>query len=167
MLIVYLIGIRHQTNKAFLMLIIATLVWSGTLTMSQIGPSLPYKLITVTEFLRYFAWLHVLHFAAGYYIDRTTRYQIANLLSPLSIGILFLLSLLILSFNDELVSFFGLQTPTILQFGLLLGFSILGLLLVEQVLRNTAAIDRNSVKLLCISAAASSCMIFLYFQTHC
>jgi putative PEP-CTERM system histidine kinase len=126
--------------------------------MSQIGSSLSFKLITAIEYLRYVAWFHVLHFAAGYYVDRTTRYQLANPLSPLSIGILLSISLVILGFNDELVSFFGLQAPTIIPFGWMLGFSVLGLLLVEQVLRNTAEIDRNGVKLLCISAAA----IFVY-----
>jgi len=128
------------------------------LTMSQIGSSLSFKLITLSEFLRYFAWLHVLHLAAGYYIDRTTRYHIANPLSPLNIGILLLLSLVSLGFNDELVSFFGLQTPTIILFGWMLGFSILGLLLTEQVLRNSAEKDRSSMKLLCLSAA----IIFAY-----
>ena len=74
LLIVYFIGIRNRTNKAFFILIVATLVWSTTLTLSQIGSSLPFKLITITEFLRYFAWLHLLHLAAGYYIDRSTKY---------------------------------------------------------------------------------------------
>lgn len=158
LLIVYLIGIRHQTNKAFLILIIATLLWSVTLTMSQIGPSLSFKLVTASEFLRYFTWFNILHLAAGYYIDRRTKYQILNPLSPINIAFILLLSLLTLGFNDELVSFFGLRTPTIIQFGWMLGFSILGLLLAEQVLRNTAEIHRSSIKLLCISAAT----IFAY-----
>ena len=164
LLIVYFIGIRNRTNKAFLVLIIATLVWSATLTLSQVGPSLSFKLITVTEFLRYFAWLHLLHHAAGYYIDRSTKFQITNPLSPVSVGVLFLLSLLILGLNDELVSFFELRTPTIIQFGWMLGFSVLGLLLVEQVLRNTVEVDRNSINFLCISAAAIFVFDFFVFS---
>jgi len=164
LLIVHFIGIRDQTNKAFLILIVASLVWSATLTMGQIGPSLSFKLITFTEFLHYYAWLHILHYAAGYYIDRSARYEITNLLSPVSVGILILLALAILGLNDELVSFFGLQTSTIIQIGWMLGFSVLGLLLVEQVLRNTTESDRNSILLLCLSAAAIFAYDFFVFS---
>ena len=158
LLIVYFIGIRNKTNKSFLLLILVTLVWSAILTLSQVGPSLSFKLITVAEFLRYFIWFHILHRAAGYFIDRPTKYQFTNPLSPISVGILFLVSLVFLGLNDELVSLLGLQTPTIIQIAWMLGFSVLGLLLVEQVIRNTSEADRYSIKLLCISAAA----IFVY-----
>ena len=158
LLVIYFIGIRKQTNKSLLLLIVVTLAWSATLTLSQVGPSLSFKLITIAEFLRYFVWFHILQRAAGYFIEGPTKYQISNPLSPINVGILFLVALVFLGLNDELVSFFKIEVPTIILISWMLGFSVLGLLLIEQVLRNTAEADRYSIKLLCISAAA----IFVY-----
>jgi putative PEP-CTERM system histidine kinase len=164
LLIVYFFSKRNKTNKSFLLLIFVVLLWSVILTLSQVGPSLPFKLVTAVEFLRYFFWFHILHRAAGYFIDRPSKYQFTNILSPISVGILFLISLVFLGFNDQLVAFLGLRTPTIMQFGWMLGFSILGLLLVEQVIRNVAETDRHSIKLLCISAAALFGFDFFVFS---
>ena len=60
--------------------------------------------------------------------------------------------------NDFWVSLFEPEFPVIIQVAWMLVFSILGLLLVEQVIRNTPASSRGAIVLLCISAGA----IFVY-----
>lgn len=134
------------------------------LTMSQIGSSVAFKLITVTELLRYLAWFYVLHSAAGYYLENPYKYEVSNPTSPLGVCLIFLVSLVTLFANDFLVSFFHLRSPIIIQVGLMLLYSVLGLLLVEQVLRNTPPSNRKSIGLLCISVGSLFVYDFFVFS---
>jgi putative PEP-CTERM system histidine kinase len=122
--------------------------------MSQIGASIAFQMITVAELLRYFTWLYVLHSAAGYYLEKPYKFKLSNLLSPLGIGLIFSIAVVTLIGNDFLISFFHLRNPVIIQIGWMLVFSVLGLLLVEQVVRNANQASRKSVSFLCISAGA-------------
>ena len=134
------------------------------LTTSQVGSSVAFQLITATELLRYAAWFYVLHSAAGYYLDSPYRYEVLNPASPLGVSLIFVASLLILLTNNYIVNFFHLTSPIIIQLGLMLLFSVLGLLLVEQVLRNTPQSNRNSISLLCISAGSLFVYDFFVFS---
>ena len=147
-----------RISKPFIILLCATLLWSGLLTLSQIGASIAFQMITIAELMRYFTWFYILHTAAGYYLEANTGFSFSNPLTPKSVTGIFVLALVSLVGNDYLVSLFRLDNPIAIQIGWLLCFSILGLLLVEQVVRNTPASSRGAIALLCISAGA----IFVY-----
>jgi len=159
LLAIYFVGSqRGRISKPFIALLAATLLWSGLLTLSQVGASVAFLMISVAEILRYFTWFFILHTAAGYYLEDNNRLSWSNPLTPKSVAIFFVLALVCLALNDYLVEFFQLRNPIAIQIGWLLGFSTLGLLLVEQVYRNTPAASRGPIALLCISAGA----IFVY-----
>ncbi len=158
-LIIYFIGFRGKLKaKPFLLLVSATLVWSGLLTLSQIGPSIAFGMIIVSELLRYFTWFYVLQSASGQYAGKPYQPGTYSFFSPLNIAILFGIAFITLSFNDYLSAIFELQSTISIQIGWMLFFSILGLALVEQLFRNTVPAYRWSINLLCISAGA----IFVY-----
>ena len=159
LLAIYFVGSQQgRISKPFIALLGATLLWSGLLTLSQVGASVAFQMITVAELLRYFTWFYILHTAAGYYLEANTRFSLSNPLTPKSVAVFFVLALVGLAANDYLVSLFELTNPIAIPLAFLLGFSTLGLLLVEQVIRNTPAANRGAIALLCISAGA----IFVY-----
>ena len=144
LLAIYFVGSqRGRISKPFIALLAATLLWSGLLTLSQVGASVAFLMISVAEILRYFTWFFILHTAAGYYLEDNNRLSWSNPLTPKSVAIFFVLALVCLAFNDYLVELFQLRNPIAIQIGWLLGFSTLGLLLVEQVYRNTPAASRG------------------------
>ncbi|MCP4432976.1 MAG: PEP-CTERM system histidine kinase PrsK [Gammaproteobacteria bacterium] len=158
-LVIYFVGFEGKLKaKPFLLLVSATFVWSGLLTMSQIGASIAFKMIVVSELLRYFTWFYVLQSAAGLYVNNPFSFRTGNLFSPLNIAVLFVIAIVTLSFNDYFNAVFQIQKPVTIQIGWMLLFSILGLVLVEQLFRNTASGYRRSISFLCISAGA----IFIY-----
>ena len=165
LLAIYFVGSQQgRLSKPFIALLGATLLWSGLLTLSQVGASVAFQMITVAELLRYFTWFYILHTAAGYYLEGNTRFSFSNPLTPKSISVFFVLALVSLAANDYLVSLFGLSNPIVIPLAGLLFFSTLGLLLVEQVIRNTPAINRGAIALLCISAGAIFVYDFLVFS---
>ena len=115
-------------------------------------------MITVSELLRYFTWFYVLQSASGLYPDNPFALGKRSLFSPLNLVVLFVLAAVSLGLNDYLNAFFQLQSPIIIQIGWVLLFSILGLVLVEQLYRNTTSEHRWSIIFLCISAGS----IFAY-----
>ena len=159
LLAIYFVG-RQQAriSKPFVALLVVTLLWSGLLTMSQVGSSVDYLLVTVVELLRYFCWFLVLHAATGYYVTENNHFSWSNPLTPKSVAFILMLALISLAANNQLVLWFELQNPIAIPIGWMLGFSTLGLLQVEQVLRNTPAANRKPIALLCVSAGA----IFVY-----
>ena len=158
-LVIYFIGFEGKLKaKPFLLLVSATFVWSGLLTMSQIGASIAFKMIVVSELLRYFTWFYVLQSATGLYINNPFSFRTGNLFSPLNIAVIFIVAIITLGFSEYLNSAFQIQYPVTIQIGWMLLFSILGLVLVEQLFRNTALAYRRSISFLCISAGS----IFIY-----
>ena len=158
-LIIYFIGFRKPSRgNPFLLLISATFIWSFLLTMSQIGESIAFAMISISELLRYFTWIYVLHSAMGLYSGNPYKFDPKNVVSPLNVTILIIVSLLTLGFNEYLVTFFNLQSPIIIQIAWMMVFSIVGLILVEQLYKNSLENHRWGINLLCISAGS----IFIY-----
>ena len=149
---------QSSKGKPFFLLIISTLVWSALLTMSQIGASIAFEMVYIAELLRYFTWFYVLQFVMGAYQEGPHRFSLSSPLSPLTISLLFILSAISLVFNDGLTHFFNFRHTNTIQIGWMLIFTILGLILVEQLYRNTSLENRWRINFLCISAGA----IFIY-----
>ena len=126
--------------------------------MSQIGASLAFEMIFIAELLRYFTWLYVLHHAIGYYQDKSIKFDISNLFSPLFVSILFIIAFIILILNDSIILLLKINNPNIIQSAWLMVFAIIGLILVEQLYRNTSHEFRWKISFLCISAGS----IFIY-----
>lgn len=159
LLAIYFVGSQQgQISKSFVLLLCATLIWSGLLTLSQIGASIAFEMVTIAELMRYFTWFYILHSAAGYHLEGHSNFHFSNPLTPRNVAIIFVVALISLASNDFWASLFEFESPIALQIGWMLCFSILGLLLVEQVVRNTPASNRGTIALLCISAGA----IFVY-----
>ncbi|MFT5219711.1 MAG: putative PEP-CTERM system histidine kinase, partial [Gammaproteobacteria bacterium] len=155
LLTIYFVGDRQgKYSKSFILLLLATLIWSVLLTLSQVGASTAFSLVTVAELLRYFTWFYLLHSAAGYYLQDKQGFRFSNPITPISVAVMFTISLATLFANDFLVELFDIANPVAIQILWNLIFSVLGLLLIEQVIRNTPASERGSIGFLCISAGA-------------
>ena len=164
-LILAFIGQRQSLKgKPFFLLIISTFVWSALLTMSQIGASIAFEMVFIAELLRYFTWIYVLQQAMGAYQEKPFRFNPSNPLSPLFVSILFFIAAITLLFNDALLELFGFKNPNSIQIGWILIFSVLGLILVEQLYRNTSVENRWKVSFLCISAGAVFAFDFFVFS---
>ena len=126
--------------------------------MSQIGASLENEMIFIAELLRYFTWFYVLHHLIGYYQKDTLFKPPPKYSSPLGVSLLFIISLISLIFDEKITALLSLKNSNIIQISWMLGFSILGLIVVEQIYRNTSKESRSKVIYLCISAGA----VFIY-----
>lgn len=158
-LIIYLAGVSSSpVSRSFVLLIGANVAWSLLLTLSQVGSSIPFKLVMVGELLRYFTWFYVLQQTTGQYRRELSRPNRFSVLSPVSTAIVFGIALLTVLFNDNLGALIGVRIPSLWQIVWILLFSVLGLLVVEQIYRNTRDDERHKIVYLCISAGA----IFVY-----
>lgn len=159
LLIIYFIGIQ-KGNKGtpFLLLVLATLVWSLLLIMSQIGASNAFDLVMVAELLRYYTWFYVIQIATGRSFSESFKLSLKDPLSAANSTLFFVLSLLLVIFNEKWNELFELISPISIQIGLMLVISVWGLVMVEQLFRNTHITERWSINFLCISAGA----IFVY-----
>ncbi len=165
LLIIYFIGIQKgQKGKPYLLLVVATLVWSILLIMSQIGASKAFDLIMVAELLRYYTWFYVLQIASGRQFEQWFKFSLSDPLSPVNISILFLIALIVVLFNESLSKIFLINNPIYIQIALMLLLSVLGLLLVEQLYRNTPQAERWTVNFLCISSGAIFCYDFFVYS---
>jgi putative PEP-CTERM system histidine kinase len=165
LLAIYFVGSQQERlSKPFIILLCATLIWSGLLTLSQIGASIAFEMVTIAELMRYFTWFYILHTAAGYYLRANAGFKFSNPLTPINVAGVFVLALITLATNDFWVSTLELRNPISLQIGWLLCFSVLGLLLVEQVIRNTPSTNRGTIVFLCISAGAIFAYDFFVFS---
>lgn len=159
LLIIYFIGVQKENKGTpYFLLVLATLIWSILLIMSQIGASNAFDLVMVAELLRYYTWFYVLLIAAGKHFGKPYRFSMSDPLSPFNISIFFLLALILVIFNEYWTLLFNLNSPIFIQIGLMLLLSVLGLMMVEQLFRNTAQSDRWMINFLCISSGA----IFIY-----
>ncbi len=158
-LVIYFVGFQQGSKgRPFLLLIAATLIWSSLLTLSQIDASSAFEIVIVSELIRYFTWFYVLQSAAGLYQENPFRLKITQAFSPLNIVLIFLVCVATLALNDVLVEWFDLANAVYIQIFWLMLFSIIGLILVEQLFRNTTPSSRWLVSFLCLSAGA----IFIY-----
>ena len=159
-LTIYFIGFHTATKgKSFLLLVLTTLCWSFLLTLSQIGPSIAFEMVAISELLRYFTWFYVIQSAMGLFAaEHTYKFDARNLVSPFNTVILVIISLITLGFNDFLATMLNLESSIAIQIAWMLVFSIFGLILVEQLFRNASGDNRLSINLLCISAGS----IFIY-----
>ena len=58
---VYFVSTRRgKISKSFVLLLATTLVWSCILSLSQIGTSIPFSIVTAAELARYFSWFYIL-----------------------------------------------------------------------------------------------------------
>ncbi len=158
-LIIHLASRRSSGHGTpFLLLIVATVIWGGLLTLSQVGPSIPFEMIMIAELLRFFTWIYVLQTADGKYSQTRFRLSLSDPLSPLVISVLFVVAFLSVTFGDHLISLLHIKSTALLEFSWMLLFSILGLIVVEQLYRNTPKSELWSVNFLCLSAGA----VFVY-----
>lgn len=149
---------RSSLGKPFFLLITSTLIWSALLTMSQVGDSLNYEMIYIAELLRYYTWFYVLHHLIGYYRGDNVHARVSGILSPFPISIIFIASLISLLLITNISSLENRLSISLLQIIWMLLFSILGLMLVEQLYRNTFQDQRAKIVYFCISAGA----VFIY-----
>jgi putative PEP-CTERM system histidine kinase len=157
--IFFFIGIHPgKSSRPFLLLIAATAIWSAMLTLSQIGASIAFEMVFMAELLRYYTWIYVLQTATGRYETKHKILSLRDPLSPVLISAVFLFSFATLLLNTSLFDVFSIRTPIIAQFSWMMFFSVLGLILVEQLFRNTPKAHRWNILLLCISAGA----VFIY-----
>lgn len=159
LLIFIFIGIKPgKTSRPFLLLIAAIAIWSALLTLSQIGASIEFEMVFVAELLRYYSWIYVLQTATGRFQDKKKVLSIKDPLSPIPISLAFFLAALTLLINNLLTDSFGVTAPILVQASWMMFFSVTGLILVEQLFRNTPPAHRWNILLLCISAGA----VFIY-----
>ena len=164
-LIVAFIGQRNNAKgKPFFLLIVATLIWSCLLTMSQIEASIAYEMIFIADLLRYYTWFYVLQHATGSFTSTKLNDLIKNPFSPFYISLLFLISVFTLLMNDELVEIFNLSPVNLISISWMLIFTVLGIILVEQLFRNTPSKHRAPIIFLCISAGAVFIFDFFVFS---
>ena len=163
-LIISFIGMKKlNSGKLFLLLVSATLIWSAMLTLSQLGKSIAFEIVVIAELLRYFTWFYVLQQASGLYQGKPFRLNIYNPFSPAGVIIVFILALLTLLVNQPITDFFKLDSPVILEIGWMMSLSIMGLVLVEQLYRNTEAEYRSRISYLVVSAGAIFSYDFFVF----
>ena len=158
-LILEFIGRRQgQKGRQILLLIASTLIWSALLTLSQVGSSRAIEMVFVAELLRYYTWFYVLHHLLGVSLRNTPSHGLMLLISPIAVSVLFAISLVSLYFNNDLIQWLGLGNPNSLHISWMMLFSLIGLVLVEQLYRNTEEDSRWKISYFCISAGA----IFIY-----
>ena len=152
---------KQKQGKLFLLLITATLIWSGTLTLSQMGSSIAFEMVFIAELLRYFTWFYTLQHVSGQYHQKPLKLSINNPLAPIVIILIFVIAVAFLILNDYLNNLLQFQTPNIILIGWLMIFSILGLILVEHLYRNTSSDSHDKISFFAISAGAIFCFDFL------
>ena len=154
---------KQKQGKLFLLLITATLIWSGTLTLSQMGSSIAFEMVFIAELLRYFTWFYTLQHVSGQYQQKPFKLCINNPLAPIVIILIFVIAVAFLILNDYLNNLLQFQTPNIILIGWLMIFSILGLILVEHLYRNTSSDSHDKISFFAISAGAIFCFDFFVF----
>ena len=124
LLAIYFVGSQlGRISKPFVLLLCATLIWSGLLTLSQIGASIAFEMVTIAELMRYFTWFYILHSAAGYHLEGNSKFHLSNPLTPRSVcSIIFVVALVSLASNDFWAALFEFESPIALQIGWMLLF---------------------------------------------
>lgn len=146
-----------------MLLVTASLIWSGLLTLSQVGPSLPFEMIMTAELLRLFTWIYVLQMAEGKYNGKWYKLSLSNPLGPSFISILFAVALVSVLFIDHIAPWDS-GDILLLEFSWLLWFSVIGLIAVEQLYRNTPKSEQWNVNFICLSAGTVLIYDFFVFS---
>jgi len=118
-------------------------------------------MIFIAELLRYYTWFYVIQHVSGSYEKKPLSEYLSTPFSPLYISLLFIVSVLTLFINDFIVDSFNLLSPNIISLIWMFIFSVIGMMLVEQLYRNTPSEFRRDINFLCISAG--SIFIFDFF----
>ncbi|MBL7004557.1 MAG: PEP-CTERM system histidine kinase PrsK [Gammaproteobacteria bacterium] len=159
MLAIFIIGQRDSPKgKPFIALIGVSVVWSGLLLLSQLGASFAFEFVVVAELLRSMAWIFVLQFAMGDYSSKKEALNFKNLLSPINLFIILLISFVALIFNQNISLALDIENAIFIELLLQFLFPVIGLVIVEQLYRNTIKEERGTVQILCLSAAS----VFIY-----
>ncbi len=162
-LVIHLLSRSKRRGRAFLLLVTASLIWSGLLTLSQVGPSLPFEMIMTAELLRLFTWIYVLQMAEGKYNGKWYKLSLSNPLGPSFISILFAVALVSVLFIDHIAPWDS-GDILLLEFSWLLWFSVIGLIAVEQLYRNTPKSEQWNVNFICLSAGTVLIYDFFVFS---
>ena len=133
------------------------------LTLSQLGDSIAFEIVVIAELLRYFTWFYVLQQASGLYQGNPFQKGFYSPFSPAGVVIIFIFALLTLLFNQPIIELSNLESPVILEIGWMMALSIMGLVLVEQLYRNTETEYRSSISYLVVSAGAIFSYDFFVF----
>ena len=149
---------KGSFSKQFLLLLIANIIWSFLLLLSQFGASIPLEMAIASDVLRAYTWIYVLQTALGIYQDKEFWYARWNPLSRTNLLAFFLLALLLLGLDEFVSGIFNSVSNATIPIFLLFIFIIIGLLFVELLYRNTRKEHRHAVLYLCISAGA----VFVY-----
>ncbi len=159
LLVIHLLS-RHREHggRPFLLLVSATVIWSALLTLSQIGSSIPFGMVMMAELLRLYTWIYVLHRADGKYQREWYKVSLSDPLSPLTVSVLFAISFISILVKDFIPVSENPGSSLLLEFSWLLLFSIVGLISVEQLYRNTPRGEQWNVNFICLSAGA----VFVY-----
>ena len=153
LLLLYFLSLyKGSISKQFLLLIIASIVWSLLLALSQVGTSIPLEMVMAADYLRSFTWLYVLQTAIGIYQGKDFWYAPLHPFSRRSLLLFFLISELSLLVNGQIFNGFGLSSPLLIPLIFLFSYSILGLVFIESLYRNTEKSKRPGIVYLCISA---------------
>jgi len=155
MLALFLVGQRGSPKgMPFVALIAVATVWSGLLMMSQIGASIAFELVVLAELFRSLTWIFVLQYAMGSYASKKQIFDFKNSLSPINIFILLIFSFVTLLFNHHISIALEFENVNFVETLLQFLYPVIGLIIVEQLYRNTPKHERWNIQILCLSAAA-------------
>ncbi len=159
MLALFLVGQRDNSKgKPFVALIAVAVLWSGLLMMSQVGASFAFEFIVIAELFRSLVWIFVLQYAMGSYSSKASIFDFKNILSPINVFFALMVSFILLIFNHNITVALEFKNVNFIETLLQIIFPVIGLVIVEQLYRNTPKQDRWSIQILCLSAAS----IFIY-----
>lgn len=152
-----------QQGRHFITLALVTTIWSITLALQSSPLNISISVIATIELGRNIVWYLLLLYFSG----RLTPNIRSNITSPLSLGwiVMLIASALIAIYLSSYSQFIAsLIRHTSLVLAILLGSSVLGLLLVEQLYRNTRSEFRWHIQYLAIAAAAIFAYDFYLFS---
>ncbi len=145
-------------GKPFIALIGVSVIWSGLLLFSQIGASLAFELVVIAELFRSIVWIFVLQYAMGSYSSKKRMFDYKNVLSPINLFLTLMASFFLILFNHNIAELLSFKNVNFIETLLQFLFPVIGLVMVEQLYRNTPKEERWNIQILCLSAAS----VFIY-----
>lgn len=126
-------------------------IWAGTIVIGNMMSYPPVKLIQLLEILRNAGWAYCLLQLMGLRFSSDQRVLGGRRWLPYFIGI-FSAALTIIFVSPEIFSYYTLSLETLrdITFATWLGLAVIGLLLLEQLFRNSNAGELWSIKYLCL-----------------
>ena len=130
---------------------ILTAVWAGVVAGSTLLPYPQIKLMQLTEVARNAAWSFLLLRLIGLRLQGTDHILASNRWIPwYGIGCAMILAVILVAPSLTRALSLADDLSSNAVFSVLLGMSILGLLLLEQIFRNSNEVERWSAKHLCL-----------------